>query len=104
MFFDGKLAVVTISKQAYEKSGATDTDLDEIKSVPRRICGVEVSAMIRPKGDMAQVSLRSNEYFDVAAFCREMGGGGHTRAAAYRVNVTPEQAKEMLVKAMENRI
>ena len=104
LFFGGKLAIVTISKEEYEQSGASDTDLDEIKSIPRRIDGVEVAAMIRPKGDMAQVSLRSNEYFDVAAFCREMGGGGHTRAAAFRTEGTPEQARNMLIKALEGRI
>ncbi|MBO5982079.1 MAG: bifunctional oligoribonuclease/PAP phosphatase NrnA [Clostridia bacterium] len=104
LYYGGKLAIVTISKEEYEQSGALDTDLDEIKSIPRRIDGVEVSAMIRPKGDKAQVSLRSNEYFDVAAFCREMGGGGHTRAAAFRTDGTPEQAKAMLIKALEGRL
>lgn len=104
LYYGGKLAIVTISKEEYEQSGATDTDLDEIKSIPRRIDGVEVAAMIRPKGDMAQVSLRSNEYFDVAAFCREMGGGGHMRAAAFRTKGTPEQARDMLIKALEGRI
>lgn len=103
-FYGGKLAVVTISKEIFEKSGATDADLDEIKSIPRRIDGVEVAALIRPKGDMAQISLRSNEYFDVAAFCREMGGGGHTRAAAFRIKGTPENAKEVLVNALKGRI
>lgn len=104
LFFGGKLAIVTISREEYEQSGALDTDLDEIKSIPRRIDGVEVAAMIRPKGDKAQISLRSNEYFDVAAFCREMGGGGHTRAAAFRTEGTPEQAKAMLIKALEGRL
>lgn len=104
LYYGGKLAIVTISKEEYEQSGALDTDLDEIKSIPRRIDGVEVSAMIRPKGDKAQISLRSNEYFDVAAFCREMGGGGHTRAAAFRTEGTPEQAKAMLIKALEGRL
>ncbi len=104
LYYGGKLAIVTISKKEYEDSGASDTDLDEIKSIPRRIDGVEVAAMIRPKEDMAQVSLRSNEYFDVAAFCREMGGGGHMRAAAFRTKGTPEQARDMLIKALEGRI
>ena len=104
LYYGGKLAIVTISKEEYEQSGALDTDLDEIKSIPRRIDGVEVAAMIRPKGDKAQISLRSNEYFDVAAFCREMGGGGHTRAAAFRTEGTPEQAKAMLIKALEGRL
>lgn len=104
LYYGGKLAIVTISKKEYEDSGASDTDLDEIKSIPRRIDGVEVAAMIRPKEDMAQVSLRSNEYFDVAAFCRKMGGGGHTRAAAFRTEGTPEQARDMLIKALEGRI
>ncbi len=104
LYYGGKLAIVTISKKEYEDSGASDTDLDEIKSIPRRIDGVEVAAMIRPKEGMAQVSLRSNEYFDVAAFCREMGGGGHMRAAAFRTKGTPEQARDMLIKALEGRI
>lgn len=104
LFYGGKLAVVTISKEVYEESGANDADLDEIKGIPRRIAGVEVAALIRPKGEKAQISLRSNEYFDVAAFCREMGGGGHVRAAAFRVDGAPEQAKGMLVKALEGKL
>ena len=104
LFYSGKLAVVTLSKEDYERIGATDADLDEIKGIPRRIGGVEVAAVIRPKGEKAQVSLRSNEYFDVAAFCREMGGGGHVRAAAFRIDGTPEKAKETLVKALEGKL
>lgn len=104
LFYDGKLAVVTISEEAYEKSGADDTDFDEIKSIPRRICGVEVSAMIRPKDGKSQVSMRSNEYFNVAEFCRGMGGGGHERAAAFRIAATPDEAKNILVKALEGKI
>lgn len=103
-FYDGKLAVVTLSKEIFDKSGADDSDLDEIKGIPRRINGVEVAALIRPKGDMAQISLRSNEYFDVAAFCRENGGGGHTRAAAFRIKATPAEARDFLIKALEGKL
>lgn len=103
-YYEGKVAVVTVSKEICEKYNVSESDFDEIKNVPRRIEGVEIAALIRPKGDFSQVSLRSNEYFDVAEFCRQHGGGGHARAAAFRIEKTPQQAELYLIKALEGQI
>lgn len=104
LFYGGKLAIVTVSREEFDESGATDADLDEVKSVPRRIAGVEVSALIRPNAQGTQVSLRSNDYFDVAAVCQSFGGGGHVRAAGFHIDGTPEQAREMLIKAFDGKL
>lgn len=104
LYYGGKLAVVAISKEQAENIGAADSDFDVINQIPRQILGVEVSAVVRHKGDGVKVSLRSNEYFDVAELAKSYGGGGHTHAAGYKYGGEVARAAECLVKNLDGKL
>lgn len=104
LHFDGKLAVVAISKEQALEIGAADSDFDVINQIPRQILGVEVSAVIRHRGDGVKVSLRSNEYFDVAELAKSYGGGGHTHAAGYKFEGDVDSAAKVLVKDLNGKL
>ncbi len=104
LYYDGRLAVVAIEKDVAAEIGAVETDFEGVNQLPRQILGVEVSAVIRSKGEGTKVSLRSNEYFDVAELAKTYGGGGHIHAAGYRFEGTVAEAAEALVKKLDGML
>ena len=56
-----------------------------IVSQPTMIPGVEVSALIKEEPDKVSVNLRSRNKIDVSSIAQKFGGGGHARAAGFKV-------------------
>lgn len=97
-FFDGRFALVTVTAEEMEAIGASDGDTEVLNQIPRQVCGVQASAVIKPKGEWIKCSLRSNEDIDVAQLAKAWNGGGHFHAAGFSMkNVTVEQVKSLLL-------
>ncbi|MCY3612377.1 MAG: bifunctional oligoribonuclease/PAP phosphatase NrnA [Gemmatimonadetes bacterium] len=80
---DGRIAWMTVPKDAYDRVGATVEDLEGFVDVPRDVDGVQVAMLFRTTADgRIKVSLRSVPPIDVGAVATGFGGGGHARAAA----------------------
>lgn len=80
------LAWVTIPPGAVERLGLTSDDLDGVVEYPRSIDGVRMALLFREvSAGRVKVSLRSVGSVDVAAFAKQFGGGGHTKAAGLAV-------------------
>ncbi|MFL5495713.1 MAG: DHH family phosphoesterase [Gemmatimonadales bacterium] len=76
------LAWVTVPSGAIERLGVSSDDLDGVVEFPRSIEGVRMALLFREVSQgRVKVSLRSVGDVDVAAFAKEFGGGGHTKAA-----------------------
>lgn len=79
---DVGLAWVTVPPGAVERFGLTADDLEGVVEYPRSIAGVRLAMLFREiHQGRIKVSLRSVGKVDVAAFARQFGGGGHTKAA-----------------------
>jgi phosphoesterase RecJ-like protein len=99
IFEEGKIALITISRDDMKKTGANDEDCEGIVNIGRNIKGVEVSVMMRETEDgKIKVSLRSANYYDVSAVAASNGGGGHKRAAGCVMDGPLESAAEKLLK------
>jgi phosphoesterase RecJ-like protein len=80
------LAWVTIPPGAVERLGLTSDDLDGVVEYPRSVDGVRMALLFREvSAGRVKVSLRSVGGVDVAAFAKQFGGGGHTKAAGLAV-------------------
>jgi phosphoesterase RecJ-like protein len=80
------LAWVTVPPGAVERFGLTSDDLDGVVEYPRSVDGVRMALLFREvAAGRVKVSLRSVGSVDVAAFARQFGGGGHTKAAGLAV-------------------
>ncbi len=101
LYYDGRLAVVTITADHLLKANADESDIEGLSQIPRQISGVEVSAVIRPKGDTVKVSLRSNDYFNVAELASRFGGGGHHHAAGCSFDTDTDHAKEAIIDSLK---
>lgn len=102
-YFGGKCAVITVPRDILEKSGAKDSELEAIPSLPRQVEGVLLGITIKEKEDgTVKVSVRSNPPADAAALCGKFGGGGHTGAAGCSfVGVTMDEAAQRLLSTCE---
>ena len=80
-YFDDKCAVINISQELLEKTGANEFEIDGLSALPRQIEGVEVGITLREKEDGYKISLRTTSYVNACEICKALGGGGHARAA-----------------------
>ena len=95
---NGKVAFTYITKEDEERVHAENGDHEGIVEIGRDVEGVEVSVFVRQTEKGCKISLRSNEYVNVADACIVFGGGGHPRAAGCTIQGTIEQAKEKVLK------
>ena len=101
-YFDGRCAVISIPNAAVERAGVLEEELDGISAFPRTIEGVQAGVTLREKPDgNYRVSLRTNGDVDASAICGKLGGGGHKNAAGCTVPGPLEEAKKLVLAAVE---
>ncbi len=103
---DGKVAIMTISKEMRKTSGAKDSELEGITSLPRTIEGVVLGLTIRERDNVniCKVSARSHAPIDASEFCAHFGGGGHARAGGCEIELPVEKTFEKLVEIAEKML
>lgn len=96
----GKISFTYIQKEDEEKLNA-ETDAHEgIVEMGRDVAGVEISIFLREnkEKDGYKISLRSNDYVNVADICLMFNGGGHARAAGGNIKLPLKEAKQRIVE------
>lgn len=92
--FDGKCALITLTRDMYEKSGSGEDECYGITALPRQIEGVLIGAVIKEKEDGSYgISVRTGTEADASEICARLGGGGHKGAAGCRLYCSLEEAK-----------
>ena len=101
-YHDGKVVVALVTDAMLRQAHATEDDCDDLAGLAGRAeCG-EVSITIRDyPGGHSKVSVRSGESVDSCALCARFGGGGHKMAAGCNLPVPPLEAREILLKAID---
>ena len=100
-FHSGKTALVYITQEMIDKTGAKEGDMSGISSVLRSIVGVTTAAILKDSDNSIKISMRSLGTVDVAKVCSALGGGGHVRAAG--ATVYDMSAKE-IINYLEKKI
>lgn len=94
------LAWVTVPSGAVERHGVTADDLEGIVEFPRSIAGMRMAMLFREiHQGRVKVSLRSVGNVDVAAFAKQFGGGGHTKAAGVSLEGSLAEVQEQVLAA-----
>ncbi len=89
----GKVATIYVTQQMIEQAEALAEDVDGAVEFVRNIQGVEVVGLFKElKEGVVKASLRSKHDFDVSAVAATFGGGGHKKAAGYRVETDVHDA------------
>ncbi len=93
MYEERKIAVMTLSKDIRERSGATTDDLEGIVNYTRNIEGIELGILFYVDGNSeVKVGFRSRS-LDVSILAGKLNGGGHARAAGCRLSGSFETVK-----------
>lgn len=99
-FADGKIAVITVTKDMLEHDESTD----ELINYPRKVEGVEIAVMLKQKDDSSvKISMRSRN-IDVSQIAMQFGGGGHARAAGCSVEGSINEAREKLLAVIMPKV
>lgn len=103
--FNDKCAIITVTRDMYEKTGCKDEDLEGITSISRSIEGVIVGVTLRERENGGfKISVRTYPPVDASAICKKVGGGGHIRAAGCQLGAefTAEQAKAEMLRHVKS--
>lgn len=101
---EGKVGLITITQEMFSQAKADQFDSERFVDYPRFISGVEIGVLIKELEDnYYKVSLRSNDWVNVADLASHFGGGGHPKAAAFTRHGSLESIKkEFLDQARES--
>lgn len=103
-YFDGKVALASVSDKILEEIGATREDSEGLVHLIKKTEGVEVAILLKGLEDRVKVSLRTTELLDATLLAGKFGGGGHSRAAGCTIYESIEDAKTAVLKALEEFI
>ncbi len=99
-FHDDRCAVLCLTNELIEDTGAQESDLDGVSSMVRQVEGVLFGMTIRERGENEyKVSLRAAGEADAAKVCMQFGGGGHKGAAGCTIFAPLEEVKMRIVAA-----
>jgi len=111
MFEDNQVAVMHVTQQMLHETGTSNVDTDGFVSYPLSISGVKVAILFKDlKDEGIKMSLRSRSSVDVNKWARNLGGGGHKKAAGAwhpgplqkAISDTIEFGKKLLEKSEES--
>ena len=104
---DGKIAIMKIEKEDFEKTNTTMNDTLGIVDYAINTQGVEIGIIFINQGDDTyHVSLRSKNNINVGIIAQQMGGGGHTKIAAFQTKQSDnfQYIKTKLIDICEKEI
>ncbi len=102
MFEKNQIAMLTITLDDLNKSGASSELTEGFINIPRSIDSVEIAAIIREVSEnLYKISLRSKHYADVSSVCAQFGGGGHARAAGCKIKGSFNEVQQQLLNAIK---
>lgn len=97
---DGRIAVLTITREMLRQSGADLAECDGLVNLLTTVDGVRYAALFKEQDDgLWRVSLRSRTG-DVQAVAAAFGGGGHRAAAGFTIAGRGEDMRALVVDAL----
>lgn len=96
----GTIALTIVTKEMMARCNAGHPDTEGIVNYLNEIRGVKAAAMLEEREGETKVSLRSQEWIDVAQIARSLGGGGHRSAAGVTIKAEPNEAAKIILEKL----
>ena len=104
-FMDGRCIVSMVDRKTMDFYNAVPGDLDGIVNQLRNIKGIDCAIFMYETGVLEyKVSMRSDEYVDVAKVASFFGGGGHAQAAGCTIHAPLHEALDQVLAAMKDKL
>ena len=99
----GSVAMISLSRDSFEKHGASTGDCEGFVNYAQSLKGVRVGILLREtEQNVTKASFRSDGSTDVDQLARMYGGGGHPTAAGARISGPLHDAKKRVLEGVEN--
>ncbi len=94
-WYDGKVAVITLTERDYEETGCTKSCTETFADIPRSVRGSVIAVFLyRLPGDpKTHASIRARAPYSASALAQIFGGGGHELAAGATLDMGIDAAK-----------
>lgn len=100
-FCDGRVIVLKVTRDMFDRTGATPDQCDAIAAMSRQVEGALCGITMKEKqGGGYKLSLRTHEPLDAAQLCGLLSGGGHARAAGCDSGEDEEASLKILIEAI----
>lgn len=104
-YLDGRCAIAYATIDMMKESGAVDSDMEGVSSMPRQIEGVMAGITLHEKNNgKFKVSVRTTDELDASAICANFGGGGHKAAAGCMITGTLNEAIEQIIEVVRQAL
>ncbi len=101
----GRIAWITMSKEAMDNSGASEDDSDGIINYPLTVGDVEAVAFFRELANSTyRISLRSKNRVNVARVAELFGGGGHANAAGFTAKADYDELSRDVIERLKDAV
>ena len=98
LWHGNQVACLTINEEMRMQCGASMEDLNGIVNYAKNIQGTEIGVLLYLNGNgEIKVGLRSKEV-DVSKLAEAFGGGGHQRAAGFKITTSYQEAKDRILE------
>lgn len=106
LYCEGKVAFIAIPLKVLEELDLVNVDTSDIISMALSINTVEVAVLIKEsEEESVKGSLRSKNDVNVSKIAEALGGGGHVKAAGFKLkNTTLDEAREKIMKEINKEL
>ena len=103
LYREGTLVFAYVTLALIDDIGATEEDLEDISAFIGLLEGVDNAVTVRElKPGECKISLRTDgKSLNASDVCARYGGGGHAAAAGCTIKGTPREARDAMLRAIE---
>jgi len=101
---NGELCYMELTKKMLEDCHIEALDTSDIIAFGVSIASAEVVALLKETNKGIKISLRSKNKVDVRMVAQAYSGGGHIRAAGLSIDKSLDDAKDMIINALEKEL
>ncbi len=108
-FCDNKVAIAAVSYEKLKTKGISESDTahSPIANILKSVKGWEIGiSLIENEPGLVRASFRAraDKKYDLAQLAAKLGGGGHSAASGATIKAPLEEAKQLVLKALEEFI
>ncbi|QRN86310.1 bifunctional oligoribonuclease/PAP phosphatase NrnA [Clostridia bacterium] len=102
---DGRISWIKISLEEIQRHKLNNGDLESFVDYPRTVTGVEVALFIKEmEMGKLKVSVRTKSCIDATKIASIFGGGGHKRAAGFKVEGKLDEQEQRIIKLVQEEV
>lgn len=98
---EGRVHVMRLTREMFRQYGVDTNDTENLINECVRVQGGQVGVMlVEAPGGEVRVSLRCRPPLDILPVAEQFGGGGHQRAAGFRIRASLDDAEARILEAL----